>query len=247
MPRNPELHFSSLKNIARSPAHYRAGLDRQFVETPAMRFGTLVHAMVLGGDYVVYDGERRGKAWSEFASQHDGTLIVTASEHDRAERCAQAVASHPIAYRYLVGDTERSWAATLYGRRCAGRIDVSGPGYTVDLKTTTTTEPGRFQRQCLSFAYHAQLAWYQDARRALGEEPGEAIIIGVETAAPYAVTVLRLTARALEEGRKLCALWTERLRVCEEADEWPAYTQTIVDMDIVQDDELTFADESEAA
>lgn len=242
-----ELHFSDLKNMAKSPAHLRYGVEAGWKPNRAMNVGTIAHALLLGGDFVVYEGRRHGKKWEEFEAEHEGRMIVTRKERDEAAAMASSVDRHPIASRLLVGDHERPWTATMYGRKCAGRIDVAGPD-TVELKTTNDAEPNRFQRQCLRMAYHAQLAWYQDARRALGEGPGEAYIVGVESKAPYPVTVFHLTERALLEGRKLTRLWIERLAACEAADEWPGYVQSVVELDIVEDAGLVIdGEEVEAA
>lgn len=241
------LHFSALKMMAKSALHYRTYVDSGLAATAAMNRGTLVHALLLGGDFVIYEGERRGNAWKCFEEDNLDRFIATRAEYDRAARVADAVRAHPIAAPLLVGETERSWTATLYGRTCAGRIDVAGIGHTVDLKLARDTHPARFQRACLSMAYHAQLAWYGDARRALGELPGELYIIGVEPNPPYAVTVLRVTDRAALEGRKLTRLWLEQLAACEAANAWPGYAQGVVDLDVVEDDELIFASDDDGA
>lgn len=241
-----ELHWSALKLMAQSPAHVLAYTRGELAPTRAMNGGTLIHALVLGGDYVVWDGKRSGKAWDAFEEEHDGRFIVTRSEYESATRAADAVLAHPVARGLLEGRHEWQWRAQMFGRRCAGRIDVAGFA-TADLKAANTVEPSRFQRACLRMGYHAQLAWYQDARRALGEDPGAAYIIGVEARPPFNVTVLRLTVRALEEGRKLNRLWLERLQACEEADHWPGYVQSVVDLDIVEEDEGLIIDGEEVA
>jgi hypothetical protein len=242
-----ELHFTTLKQMARSPAHLKAAVETGWQPTRAMNLGTLIHALVLGGDFVVYEGSRRGKAWEAFEAEHGGSFIVTRKEYDEAQRAADAVREHPLAAPLLEGRKEWAWSTKMYGRKCAGRIDVAGR-HTVDLKSTNDAEPGRFSRACLRMGYAAQLAWYQDARIALGEDPGEAFIIGVESKAPFAVTVLRVTPRALLEGRKMTRLWLERLAACEAADEWPGYVQSVVDLDITEDAGLIIdGEEVEAA
>ena len=60
---------------------------------------------------------------------------------------------------------------------------------------------------------HAQLSFYRDAL----EHRGPCYLIAVETVAPYAVTVMHLTERALLEGDKLNRMWLERLAQCEAA------------------------------
>jgi hypothetical protein len=43
---------------------------------------------------------------------------------------------------------------------------------------------------------------------------------------------MRLTARALEQGQRSYRLWFERLLTCEAADAWPAYCESVVDLDV---------------
>lgn len=242
------LHFSDLKRMALSPAHYLAGLGNDH-DKPAMRFGRLVHTLVLGGPAVaVYEGERRGNAWKAFRAENEGREIVTRSELDEATNVARAVLSSEVARPYLIGERERPVEWTTNGRRCATRgIDVLGSTFLADLKTTNCAEPGRFSRACLRMAYHGQLAWYQDAAASIGRHVDEAFIIGVETAPPYAVTVLRVTPRTLHEGRKLSRLWLERLLACEAANEWPGYVQSVVDLDVAEDDVGLIIDGEEIA
>ncbi len=240
-----EIHFSQLKKLALSPAHFKHALETPHEQTPAMRFGSLVHALVLGGKYVVYDGERRGNAWQEFQASTLCKLIVTAKELERAKPVANAVKRDPVAAPLLAGATERAWKTRMFGRMCAGRIDVAGAFFNVDLKTTNTAEPERFSRACLKLAYPAQLAWYRDARRRLGERVDESFIIGVETSPPFPVVVFKLTERALEEGAKLNRLWLERLQCCEESGEWPGYAQSVLPLDVPDDIEGLIIDGEE--
>ena len=242
MNQNPELHWSALKHMGRSAAHYRSNLLEPREASAQMNFGTLVHCLVLGGPFTIYDQTktRAGKAWDAFEAAHPDEFIVTVSEHERAKRVAESVLLHPLAAPLLLGKKEEPWKVKMFGRECAGRIDVLGAGRIVDLKTCSTSEPGTFSRACLRMGYHAQLAWYQEAvRKSCGLTDGfECFIVGVETSAPYAVTVLRVTERALNEGAKLNRLWLEKLAACELADEWPAYTQSILDLDVVEDADI---------
>lgn len=245
-PKNVPIRFSNLRNIARSPAHYLAAISgKQREQTPAMRLGKLVHALVLGGDYVFYDGERRGKAWSEFAAEHDGQNVYTTSERAKAEPMANAVAVHRDASRLIVGETERE-VLWKYGgfRQCMAHVDVLAPDWINELKTANDGEPERFGRAALRMGYHAQCAWYLDAARSIDGRKREAYVTIVESSAPYVVTVARLTPRVVEEGQKLCRLWVERLLVCEAAEQWPGYCESVFDLDLPTpiEDDLIFGD-----
>ena len=238
------VRFSHLKNIAKSPAHYRESLLAGSRQTLQMRKGSYADAIVFGTDseWAVYEGSRRGKAWDDFELRNAQKQIVTASEAGPCEAMAKAVLAHPEARQILRGNTvcqqriEWSWL----GRACAGTPDVQHAEYIADLKTTKCSDPRRFIRDGTFRAYHAQLAWYLDGCRARGGRQRDVFIVAVESAAPYPVTVFKLTERALEAGRKLCRIWMERLLTCERDWAWPGYVQSVVDFDVEDELELNF-------
>lgn len=230
-------HFHDLKRFSRSPAHYLAGLGVEGEDTAAFRFGRLVHCLVLGGPVHIFEGARRaGKDWEAFIADKNERDVYKQSEVDAARKVADAVKSNPLAAPMLDGAHEVPASWTMYGRKVATRgIDICNPKFICDLKTTNNAEPFTFQRGGLRYGYHAQCAMYVDAARDMGLDVTEAYVIAVETQAPYAVTVHHLTPRILEEGRKLVRSWIERLRACEEANEFPSYVQSVVDWDVAED------------
>lgn len=235
------IRFSTLKHMGRSPAHYKQALETPFSPTPAMLLGTIVHGLVLGhrcDELVIYDGDRRGKAWADFKAAYEGCEIVTAAEVERAKPIADAVLRDPVAAPFLLGQHERTLHWERAGMSCRGTPDVIGADHIADLKTTNDARPWAFQRQALKMAYHAQLEWYHHAAAENGLHLHECVLVAVETSAPYAVTVLRLTDRALDAGRRMNSAWLQQLRVCEESGEWPGYAQRVLELDVPDDDEL---------
>jgi len=247
----PPVRFTQLKRIAQSPLHYRHGLTATY-DSGAMRLGRLTDILTLGGELPpVWAADRRGKAWDAFAAQHDKREIVTQAELDEAQRMADAVHANRHARAWLE-HPDRVVKRRIYwddiGRPCSGEPDLFVPGEAVvDLKTTRSADPARFARDAIWRAYHAQLAWYRRGLEFGGYGPTpRALIIAVESAAPYPVTVLELTPRALEQGERLCRVWLERLLACEAADEWPGYAQDVVSLDVPGDtlDDLTYGEDT---
>lgn len=232
------IRYSHLRAIGRSPLHYRHACDGYRDPTPAMRLGTLVHGLVLGGGKtVVYDGERRGKAWQEFQAAHAGREIVTANEVARAVPVADAVMADRVAGPLLRAKSARreetlSWS--MDGLACQGTPDVFDPetGILIDLKTCTDASPRAFSRHAWSYSYHAQLAWYANALTLAGHTVRECLLVAVETSAPFGVTVHRLSGRALEEGHRQWRAWWEQLRICITADQWPGYAEAVCELDV---------------
>lgn len=237
------VHFSDLKCMALSPAHYKASVSRRWESTRVMRLGTIGHHIVLGPHrtkpLIKYSGdERKGNGWKEFEratlAAHPGAEIVTATEWAAAEPMAAAVLADPIA-REVLQDTCREvgvvWKSG--GIECeTDGIDAVGNGYLLDLKFTSCTEPDNFSRHAIKNNWHAQLAFYEEAANSRGLATGRGLLlIGVEPEPPYAVTVMRLTEAVADHGRRLCAKWLERLAVCRAEDHWPAYAQRVVDLE----------------
>lgn len=117
------LHFSRLKLMAQSPAHFKRGYR---TDTRPLTFGTTVHALVLGGEIIVYDGERtgsgwaafkaivageptfvfdgphRGNAWAEAKEEAAGRVIVTSMDEVRAKRARALQDARRASGRYLL-------------------------------------------------------------------------------------------------------------------------------------------------
>ena len=227
------LHYSNLRAFAKSPAHYRALLERPRSDSGPMRIGRLVHAIILGGDFVIFDGTRRGKAWDEFQAEHDGKDIYTASEHEDAGSVARAVLGHPEAMALLAGERELGLTWDLDGRPCAGRIDAVCGATVADLKTTADANPDRFVRHAIKMGYHAQLAWYADGLASAGRpRPTRHCLVAVETEFPHVITSLELTPGAVEAGRALYRSWLAQLADCERTGHWPGYVEGTIPFDV---------------
>lgn len=242
------VRFSNLKRMAQSPAHYLCAVARS---NAAMERGSAVHSLVLGGPRVIcFSGKvRRGAEWEKFRASNPDAIILTETEHAKAIDMAAAVMSNPVAMSALEGIREKEVNWSFLGRACQSHIDVIGGSYVTELKTCAVGQPDRFGYNALKYGYHAQLAFYMEAVREAGlGNPSEAYIVAVESYAPYVVTTLKLTERALEHGARLYRLWFERLLACEAAGEFPGYCNSIVPLDAPEDDvELTFGASGEVA
>jgi len=236
------VRISNLKKMGRSAAHYRAAILEPTEPTAPMRFGRVVHAVAFRQPFQVWSGQRRGQQWAAFAEQFADELIVTSDELERAQRCVDAIGATANATPLLCGVCETEVKFRTLGRDCVAHLDVNGQGFVTELKTSSSVEPMQFIRGALRLGYHAQLAWYLDA---IGHPDWAAHIVAVEVAPPFAVQVFTLTPRAIEAGRRLCRLWLERLLVCESANEWPGYCQSVVPFDVPDESQPLIIDGEE--
>ncbi len=243
------LHFSQLKHIAQSPAHYRHYRDNPPGQTPAFRIGAAVDKLLFWdgkGDFppVITCPHKRGtKRYDEFMEARpldNDALVVTPAEWEKIGGMVDALEAHKQAMEVLQGERQKTVQWSWLGRQCEGTPDVFSLEGLAELKTGRTAQPERFKSQAKWYGYHAQLAWY---RRALIEcgfgTPASYWIVAVESSPPYPVTVFRLTDSAIDLGERACRAWLERLLVCEAADSWPAYTDAVEPFDIVEDGGFT--------
>jgi hypothetical protein len=246
-PRCGHVHFSNLKLMGRSPAHYRQAYEFGTDETAAMQLGTAIHLAVLedSAGLVKFEGARRaGKDWEAFkAAAPASATILLADDFDRVQAIAAAVRVHPRAAELLEGAREQTFDFEVDGIPCRSTTDVvknHGTNRIVDLKSTTDASPGAFQRTADRLGYFAQLPFYQNGAQLAGLGTfDDAFIVAVETSAPYVVQTFRLTPFALDTGMRTWRTWFERFKVCRESNDWPGYQQT----DAALEPTLTFGDE----
>jgi len=243
-PRSIPVRFSRLRALARSPLHYLHACQEDSPDTLARKLGRGAHALVLGQPVALWAGTtdsgrakpRAGAVWDDFAAAHAGAEILNETEFRQARAINEAIRNHPIASEMIYGpntllEHEVNW--TYRGRACQSHLDIYRKGsFVADLKTCRDSSPAKFGRTAFFDAYHAQLAFYVMAAEALGHPTPDAYVIAVESAPPNAVTVMRLSAYALEAGRAQCLVWLEQLLACEAANEWPAYSQSIVELEV---------------
>jgi hypothetical protein len=228
------IHFSNLKYMSESPAHFLVSLGER-EDTAAMRLGRLVHALLLGGEYAVYDGVRRGVNWITFKYEHRKIeTIVNPTELAQGKRIADAVRRDSSAMEWLEGEHEVPVEWKFLDRECSSRIDILGKDRIVDLKTTQCSRPETFIRSAMGYYYHAQVAFYRLAALEIPKLVPGAGLIAVETNAPYNVVCYDMPSHMIAEGERLCTEWMRRLLACEKANHWPGYADKPVLFESIQ-------------
>lgn len=239
------LHFSDLKHISRSPAHYRYATTHERKQEGHERLGSALHALLLRQPerVIPWDGRRYGKKYDEWLNQQPlDAIVVNPTEVEHLTGMVESVRAHPLAWKVLSDGQicEQTIRWSWLGRFCEGTPDSFSGARLVELKTGKTTHPERFISAGRFYGYHAQLAWYRRAMIESGLGTPDALwIVAAESAPPYPVTVFRLTEQAIEQGEQACRAWLETLLVCESSGAWPAYTDAVVPFDVADDGAFT--------
>lgn len=245
-PRNLPVHFSALKMMDLSPAHYLHAATKPWGGgTLAQRMGSAAHAATFEPHRLVeYTGKvRRGKEWDAFHScQAPDAVIVNAKEMAYARSIAAALRSHPIAAPILFGygvvhEEEIHWYHE--GRLCSSRPDARDPNVAIsDLKTCRSAQPERFIREATWARHHAQLRFYDyadafstgrqvyDPRTGKGDRI-DLYVVAIETTAPHVCTVFELDDTAIVAADRAIATWWARLVACEAENAWHGYRQGV--------------------
>ncbi len=243
-PFNP-LRFSRLRLMAQSAAHFAHGYGDK---SRAMDVGSASHSLILGGAPVVgylAGKARRGKEYDTLmADQDPAAIVLTADEFVCATAIQRSVTSSKAAMSALDGCRESTIVGELYGFPARGTPDARGAAHIGELKTGETADPRRFPFKLMTYAHHAQLAWYGDLAEQQFHGPiHDYYIVAVEQKAPFVCTVFKVGQRTIEQGRKLTRLWAEQLRVCVDSNHWPGYVHSVAELELPeQDNGLIFED-----
>lgn len=222
----------------RTPAHFKAREDGLITEeeTPAMRFGALLHRCVLEPDTAADaftvkpdDVDYRTKAGREWRDTQEKPIIA-GEEADAINGIIASIRRHPRA-RLLIhtGESERClFAEDSEGTLRKARADKLVSGDVLpDLKTCSSADMGELERSIWKYRYHVQAAYYLDLARLCGIDKTHFAFVCAEKAYPYAVAVYALESDAIEIGRRQYQRDLAVYRQCVEKDRWPSFPEAI--------------------
>jgi exodeoxyribonuclease VIII len=246
---NPSLSHSRLKEIRKSPGHFKYAMDNPSPSTDAMNLGSLVHAMVLephtveGAFLQLPKIDRRTKEgkqqYADFQSESMGKCCVSPADWKTAELMTESVMAHPVASLVLDdaiahGQVEREyfWDDSRFGDKIERKAKVDGlclddhfgmKSPLVDLKTTLDSSPHAFKRSVTKFSYATQMSYYREAVATSGVHSSGALIIAVEKKPPYATGVYRLLPETIDRADAVVRKWLKTYADCMSSGLWPSY------------------------
>lgn len=214
--------------------------------TPALEFGQVFHAVLLGqplddlfvlipGDVLTANGQRRGKAWDAFCDEHSGKVLLKPSEYEPIRMMAESIVAHPKARALLEseGDVEQAvrWTCQETGLRLRCRPDKMTTEAIVDLKSAADVSPKSFSVSAYNFGYHRQASLYSDGIAALTGERFPFAFIAVRKTPPYTCEVFELSPDFVDLGRKENRDGLRRMKHCIDTGAWRQPTHgTIVEL-----------------
>ena len=233
---HPALGSSRLRELLKSPAHFRANLRR---ETEALALGSLVHTLVLephafSDRYLVVPkingATKEGKA-QKAALASETRIVVNGEVMAEASACATSIMGHRVYQQIRDAQVEHTvfWTDAETGIECKARFDVLGP-LLVDLKTTRDASPKGFERAIATYGYHIQAAHYMAGAIANGMQPKGFLFACVETSPPYLPAGYLMGNPTLEQGERERREALLTYAKCLSEDRWPGYNDDRIEV-----------------
>ncbi|MBO5921947.1 MAG: PD-(D/E)XK nuclease-like domain-containing protein [Bacteroidaceae bacterium] len=232
---------TDLKQMTKSPAHFRYWKDNPQEDTPALLFGRAVHKYVLEKDdffsefAVMPNYDRRTKegkaAWLLFLDQNAGKDIITAEDFETVKAMREALYSTPFVEKLLSGRKELSFFrkddSTGLTMKC--RPDclttLEDMHLLIDYKSTTDASNDAFMRDAIKLKYDMQMGYYKDIVDAeLGREH-EVVFIAQEKSAPYVVNILAANEYFIKSGRDMYRTYLDMYAECDSTGNWYGFVK----------------------
>ena len=237
---------SQLKELSKSPAHYKAALDAANKRTPALEFGDAAHTFILQPKeferrFVAMPDNikvKRGKEFEAFQVSNDGKTILSKDDIEALCGMADSIGKHKTAKALLNLDTGIPEMSCFFkesstGLSCRIRPDfLPGGNIIVDYKTTENAAPSEFQRSCAKYGYDIQAGFYCLGMELLTGVIHKFVFIAQEKKPPYEVAVYEASIDFIDTGRTKAISLLQLLAECRATGIYPGYPDEIQTIDM---------------
>lgn len=239
------VRSTGLKQLRRSPAHYRAWTQEPDKDSPQMALGRALHCAVLepdrfARDYVVEPdfGDCRFKeakaARDAWRAENASRTPVAADDYSAIIGMQGSLRAHPVIAKLFadvrfteqrVEAAEPRWPSLT--SQATFDLIVPSKGIILDLKTTDDAAGRACERSVGNFGYALQAAHYMAVAELTGVPIKAFLFAFVERDPPYACNLVMLDGDVMQwahnERDRLLALQAE----CLASGNWPAYDEHI--------------------
>lgn len=221
------LSYSSLKEFAKSPAHYIEYLRKQRTSTPATLFGSMVHCLLLEPAKfneqfaVMKDIDRRTKdgkeEYAKFLEESKGKEVVANDQYMDAVQLVNKAFSQKHIHDAIGGcfSYEKEWKKEIHGLPFRGFFDGEAEDYILEIKTANDASPKTIIRDFFDRSYHIQAALYNQVS---GGKNIKYVII--ETKPPYTIALASPTQEFIDKGISDIERLANSFKVCMENELW---------------------------
>lgn len=244
----PGISSTKLKTFYKSPLEFKHYfIDGNFKVTPALKFGTKFHEMILepkefeANYYMEHDlpkMDRRTKAgkllFAEHAEQNKGKEICTIAEFEKLSIMKRNIFEDPTSAKLLMGSDYEKTGYWYEGETlCKLKADIiTSNGIIADLKTCQDSMWDAFSLSIYKFGYYISAAWYCMGYEAItGKAPLGFVFIACQSVPPYHVYAYQLDEQDIEYGKEICRRVLGTYTECIKIEKYTKPTQpTIITM-----------------
>lgn len=230
---------TGLKEMLRSPAHYRHYKDAPRVERKVYQLGTAIHAALLEpdrfkSDYLVMpDFNRRtkeGKAEeAQYRANNADKFFVTEAELEAITGIAENVSYHRDAMALLKAsknEVSHFWQDEETGIYMKCRTDALTEPCILDVKSTEDASSNAFMRSCANYDYDMSAYIYSAGVQSVTGKTRGFAFLAVEKKAPYQVALYFAPEEMLASGLYRYRKALNRLKDARDSNLWGGYQPT---------------------
>lgn len=243
------LNMSTLKLMDTSPAHCRdlvlnPDMYGKYAPQKQKNFdtGSAIHTAVLEPDlfaetYKLHPVGNKNTLDYKAAAKElraQGFVLLEQKQIDTAWRCSEKLHAHDCQARDIIRaatGTEVSYVVDgAHGLQYKIRVDleVRGIGLCLDLKSTISADPYKFEKALTDLKYHYSKAFYMDRLSEYEPEVWDThLFLAIEKEPPYEFGLFDVspasTLLAMEEVDRMTAEYAD----CLESGEWAGYNRGV--------------------
>ena len=237
---------SSLKEILKSPKHFKHRQENPIEQSAAMEFGSAVHKLFFEPkvftNYFFDTGSvtKQSKTkWAQLIEDNPGKTPLKGAIMDSVRSCVKSIRSHELAMSFLDPNEEDTFVElAAYGfiddrLLSRGKIDAMKPKRKMisDLKTTRDVTPHSFQTSVHNFKYDFQSAYYLDLFSKVTNIKFEVFaFVCVESAPPYDIQCYVADPSMIARGREDYRHAIDKYVECTASNSWPGYEQKVLNL-----------------
>ena len=236
---------TELRQMELSPKHFFTAW-KQLEETKvteAMEIGSMLHSLLLEQNvdkFVARPLNDKGelvrsnsKEYAAFLAANPGKTPIRPDLHSSLYDALTAFADNKTAMRLIdKANIEQSIYATDHesGMQVKARPDIWGPGYLVDLKSTSVIDKN-FEKTIFANRYDFQLAHYAETiRSATGETIKDFYILAFERQAPFGSKIFKIPRFYIDEQAEIRKIYLNEIALCKKMNRWPSYSDQITEI-----------------
>lgn len=227
---------TDLKNMIKSPAHFRYWKDHPQEDAPALLFGRASHKYMLEKEdfftefAVTPNVDRRTKAgkeeYTQFLEDSKGKDVISTDDFQKIQDMREALYTTPFVAQLLKGEKELSFflkdkkTGLMMKCRPDCLTQIGDAHILIDYKSTADASSESFMKSAISLNYDLQMSYYKDIMDKVTGNEHSVMFIAQEKTPPYVVNILEANEYFIKSGRDMYRTYLDLYKECSDSGNW---------------------------